>query len=184
MNYKLTAAIIAATVSISCVDSLAGGARAIPRAQIQIPPVNPASFTTPKDNPYFPKAIGRTYIYAESDDEETVYVAFMVLPETKVIQGVTCTVIHDVVFTLVEDLGVVILEDTVDWHAWDNDGNVWYFGEDTETLNEHGQVTGTSGSWEAGVDGAVAGIIMPADPKPTDAFRQEFFKGEAEDQAW
>lgn len=25
---------------------------------------------------------------------------------------------------------------------------------------------------------------MPADPRPTDAYRQEFYRGHAEDQAW
>jgi hypothetical protein len=34
------------------------------------------------------------------------------------------------------------------------------------------------------VHGAVAGTIMPWDPHPTDAYRQEFLAGHAEDQAW
>jgi len=77
-----------------------------------------------------------------------------------------------------------IAEKTRDWYAADNDGNVWYFGEATATYDEHGNLESREGSWQAGVDGAVAGTIMPADPRPTDAYRQEFYRGHAEDQAW
>ena len=44
-------------------------------------------------------------------------------------------------------------------------GNVWYLGEDTKEYKD-GQVSSTKGSWEHGVDGAYAGIIMPAKPRP------------------
>jgi hypothetical protein len=44
-------------------------------------------------------------------------------------------------------------------------------------------VISTEGSWEAGVDGAQAGIIMLADPKKGDRYRQEFAPGVAEDTA-
>lgn len=46
---------------------------------------------------------------------------------------------------------------------------------------EDGKVVSTAGSWEGGVDGAIPGIVMPADPKVGGAFRQEFYAGEAED---
>jgi hypothetical protein len=61
---------------------------------------------------------------------------------------------------------------------------VWYLGERTATFDAQGNLESTEGTWRAGVDGAVAGIIMPADPKPTDAYRQELYPGHAEDQAW
>ena len=77
-----------------------------------------------------------------------------------------------------------LAEKTRDWYATDQDGNVWYFGEDTATYDENGDLESREGSWEAGVDGAVAGIIMPADPRPSTAAYMEFAKGEAEDQAW
>jgi hypothetical protein len=102
-----------------------------------------------------------------------------VTDRTKVIQGVSTTVVRDLLW---EDGSLA--ERTLDWYAADNEGNVWYFGEDTATIDRHGNVIDTEGSWEAGVDGAVAGIIMPADPRPTDATRQEFYRGEAEDQGW
>jgi len=103
---------------------------------------------------------------------------FAVTAATKVIQGVTCRVVHDRVF-----INGVLEEDTFDWFAQDNKGNLFYFGEDTKEFDAAGHVTSTAGSFEAGVNGAQAGIIMEADPKVGDTYRQEFAKGVAEDQA-
>lgn len=94
---------------------------------------------------------------------------------TKVILGVTTTVVLDKVFIKGE-----LVEDTEDWFAQDTDGNVWYLGEDTKEL-ENGQVVSTEGSWEAGVDNARAGIFMPAGPKVGQVFKQEDAKNVAED---
>ena len=74
------------------------------------------------------------------------------------------------------------IEKTFDWYAQDKDGNVWYMGEDTREL-QNGQFVKTSDSWEAGVDGAEPGIIMPGNPQPGDAYRQEYYPGHALDQA-
>jgi hypothetical protein len=73
-------------------------------------------------------------------------------------------------------------EDTYDWFAQDRDGNVWYMGEDSKEY-ENGQVKSTEGSWEAGVDGALPGIVMQAHPAPGQSYRQEYYKGQAEDMA-
>jgi len=94
---------------------------------------------------------------------------------TKVILGVTTTVVHDQVFVKKE-----LVEDTEDWFAQDTAGNVWYLGEDTKEL-EDGQVVSTEGSWEAGIDNARAGIFMPAQPMVGQVFKQEHAKNVAED---
>jgi hypothetical protein len=73
-----------------------------------------------------------------------------------------------------------LVEDTLDYYAQDEDGTVWYFGEDTKEL-ENGQVVSTEGSWLAGVNGANAGIFMPASPQVGQAFKQEDAKNVAED---
>ena len=73
-----------------------------------------------------------------------------------------------------------LVEDTYDWFAQDRDGNVWYLGEDSQEIDD-GEVVSTEGSWEAGVDGALPGIVMPAEPAVGDAYRQEYYVGEAED---
>ena len=96
--------------------------------------------------------------------------------ETKTIQGVPCTVVSDKLY-----LSGVLEERTLDYYAQDKDGNVWYFGEDTAELNANGEVRSTEGTWLAGRDGAIAGIFMPADPRVEQSFRQEYYKGQAED---
>jgi hypothetical protein len=99
-----------------------------------------------------------------------------VTSKTKVIGGVTATVVRDVARH-----GTKVLEATTDWFAQDVDGNVWYLGEHSEE-HEDGKIS-TAGSWEAGVDGALPGIVMPAHPEAGQAYRQEFYPGEAEDLA-
>jgi hypothetical protein len=141
--------------------------------------VNPADFTAPTPNPYFPIKPGTVSIYRGQEGTDRLREHLMVTDRTKVIQGVTTRVVHDVMYA-----NGHLAEKTVDWYANDNAGNVWYFGEATALYNEQGNITSTEGSWQAGVDGAVAGVIMPNRPRPTDAYRQEFLPGHAEDQAW
>jgi hypothetical protein len=137
------------------------------------PAFDPANFTDPQANPYFPLEPGVRAVYEGGDERVEVTVT----DETREIAGVTATVVIDQVFANGE-----LIEDTVDWYAADNAGNVWYLGEETAEY-ENGQVVTTAGSWEAGVDGAQPGIIMLADPRVGDAYRQEFYAGEAEDVA-
>jgi hypothetical protein len=139
--------------------------------------LKPEDFTTEIDNPYWPMAPGTRWTYREVDEEgKELEVVVVVTTETKKIaNGITARVVRD---TVTEDGQLV--EDTFDWYAQDKQGNVWYFGEDTAEF-ENGELTTKSGSFEAGVDGALPGIIMPADPQPGMKFRQEYYKGEAED---
>jgi hypothetical protein len=101
----------------------------------------------------------------------------VVTDEQRTVMGVDVTVVRDTV-----TLDGRLIEDTRDWYAQDRAGTVWYFGEDTEEHDEDGSVS-TAGSWEAGVDGALPGIAMYADPRVGQAYRQEFYEGEAEDLA-
>jgi hypothetical protein len=140
--------------------------------------LNPDNFTTTIDNPYWPMRPGSKWVYRETDGqggEQRVEVT--VTNETKMIAGIEARVVHDIV---TEDGETV--EDTLDWYAQDSDGNIWYLGEDTKEY-ENGKVKSTAGSWEAGVDGAQGGIIVPADPKPGLTYREEYYAGEAEDAA-
>ncbi len=84
--------------------------------------------------------------------------------------------VHDVVTE-----GGELVEVTDDWYAQDQEGNIWYLGEKTAEY-EKGEVVTRAGSFEAGVDGAQAGILMPADPEPGMSYRQEYYEGEAEDR--
>ena len=94
--------------------------------------------------------------------------------QTRQIMGITATVVRDV-----ETRDGQPVEETADWYAQDRDGNVWYLGEDTSAIRD-GKPS-PAGSWEAGVDGALPGIIMKAAPRVGDAYRQEYYRGEAED---
>jgi hypothetical protein len=76
----------------------------------------------------------------------------------------------------------IVVEVTDDWYAQDKAGNVWYLGEYV-TNYRNGNVVDHGGSFEAGVDGAQPGIAMPANPDPGLSYRQEYYKGEAEDKA-
>lgn len=139
--------------------------------------INPAVFTSVVDNPYLPKLPGTRWNYQSTDpDGEAEIITIEVLDRRRVVMGVETIVVHDVVKTIDGEL----VEDTYDWFAQDADGNVWYFGEDT--MSFHDGEPSTAGSWEAGVRGALPGIVMPATPRVTGiGYRQEYLAGEAED---
>jgi hypothetical protein len=138
------------------------------------PEIDPEDFSTTIDNPLFPLPVGAEWIY----EGPTELITVTVLDQTKTVaMEVECVVVHDEVR---DPKTNELLEDTYDWYAQDSEGNVWYMGEDTaEYLN--GEVATRAGSWEAGKDGALPGIIMEADPKVDDVYRQEYLACEAED---
>ena len=156
----------------------------------ELPFFHASAFDTSNDNPYLSMDnIRSTYVYKAETDEGLVrdYIYFKPASENITIYGVECTVVYDVEWLWVEELSKwVKLEETDDWHAWDEDGNFWYFGEETTEYlyNDEWESTGTSneGSWKAGVDGALPGIILLADPTPGDCVLQEYYEGEAEDR--
>jgi hypothetical protein len=131
------------------------------------------------DNPYYPLIAGTTFEYRAETDDGVETNTVEVTTQTKTILGVTATVVHDRVFLEGE-----LTEDTFDWYAQDVQGNVWYLGEQSCEV-ENGQCVSSGGSWEAGVDGALPGVIMWADPgaHTGSAYQQEFLVGTAEDVA-
>jgi len=139
--------------------------------------IDPADFVDVIDNPYLPLAVGSRWVYeGEADEEGQVeHIEVVVLPERKEILGISATVVRDTV-----TVDGVLLEDTHDWFAQDDEGNVWYLGESVKNY-EDGELVDTEGSFEAGVDGALPGIVMLARPAVGDAYRQEHYEGEAED---
>ena len=129
------------------------------------------------DNRYMPLFPGTTYVYRGAEDGEEQHDLVAVTNETKTILGVDAVVVHDTV----TDKHGHLLEETLDWFAQDDAGNVWYLGEDSKAY-DNGQVS-TEGSWEAGVDGAQPGIVMAAQPHKGDAYGQECAPPDAEDEA-
>jgi hypothetical protein len=116
-------------------------------------------------------------VYEGTSGGDVERIEVIVTPERREVMGISAVVVRDTVIVAGE-----LVEDTFDWFAQDADGNVWYLGEDTAEY-EAGEIVSTDGSWEAGIDGALPGIVMPADPSVGDAYRQEFYPGEAEDLA-
>ena len=159
-------------------------------------PFDAHNFSDPLDinNLYFPLVPGTTFVYRTASGKDCQVDDFEVTSNTKLIAGVVTREIHDQVWEDVDCNGTqgALLEDTLDWHAQDDAGNVWYFGEFTNQATPGctppGQICDTSGSFEAGADvasigsNAEAGIVMLANPRPGNFYAQEFYEGEAEDQ--
>jgi hypothetical protein len=175
------------TIAGACALALAGGGLGLaasgPTTRLPVgsepATLDPADFTTAIDNPYFPLRPGSRAIYRSTAPDGTRQrIVLTVTGDTRrIANGVTARVVHD---RVVE--GGRVVEDTRDWYAQDRAGNVWYLGEDTVEC-EDGRQTSTAGSFEAGVDGAQAGVIMPAAPRVGLTYRQEYFAGQAEDRA-
>ena len=141
------------------------------------PIIDPANFVATIDNQYYSLIPGTTFVYRSDTQDGIERNEVIVTDETRIVLGVTTTVVWDRVW-----LDDELVEETYDWYAQDKDGNVWYFGEDSREY-EHGEVVSTEGSWEAGVDGAKPGIIMEAHPEAGDSYKQEYYEGKAEDMA-
>jgi len=147
---------------------------------VELPPLPPASdFVAVVDNPFYPLIPGTIFEYRSETDAGIETNTVEVTHDAKTILGIAATVVHDQVF-----LDGELTEDTFDWFAQDRQGNVWYLGEHSCEVVD-GECVSTEGSWEAGVDGAEAGIIMWANPGAHEgkAYRQEFLEGVAEDEA-
>jgi hypothetical protein len=169
-----TALALAAVVSLGGAAASFAGAAATPAAGGP----NPANFVDEVDNQYFPLEPGTTYTYRGTRDGQPTRTVVTVTDKTIVIQGVTCTVVHDDLFVAGR-----LAETTDDYYAQDRQDNVRYFGEDTKELDARGNVVSTEGTWRAGVQGAQSGIIMLGHPRVGQSYREEFFKGHAEDRA-
>ena len=136
----------------------------------------PAGAPNPIDNAYFPLSPGMSWHYEGFKDGGPLTDIQTVTSDTKTIMGVPARVVRD---TNWED--GVLAEDTFDWYAQDDAGNVWYFGEDTKEFDENGNVVTTEGSWEAGKNGNLPGLFMLAQPRSGLTYRQEFGIGVAVD---
>ncbi|NIM49753.1 MAG: hypothetical protein GTN62_05780 [Gemmatimonadales bacterium] len=162
-----------ALVTMAVLLLMGCGERPREAAEEYAPTIDPARFVAQVDNEFFPLTAGTTLIYEEAGGGERVET--YVTHETREVMGVQCVVVYSKEF---ED--DQLTEETWDWYAQDQDGNVWYFGEDTREYKD-GELVGTGGSWEAGRDGALPGIIMQGAPQVGVSYRQEYYVGEAED---
>jgi hypothetical protein len=170
--------LFAAIVLISC-----GSCKKDPARQPDLtynPVVLPANFKNPTNltNPYFPVAPGKKYIYEGQTSDGLEHIEEQRLTTTKTIMGITCIIVNYKAY-----LNGKLIEEAWDWYAQDDNGTVWYFGEDVNNYNTNGVLTDHNGSWEAGVDGAKPGTIMPANPQVGVKYREEYYFNHAEDEA-
>jgi hypothetical protein len=140
------------------------------------PDINPANFVSAIDNPFSPMTPGQVYHYRTIIGSDSTIDNLAIIAPTKKVMGVTCTIVWDRSYDVDDNL----MEETFDWYAQDKQGNVWYFGEDAKEF-DNGKVVSTEGSWQAGVDDAKPGIVMPGSPVVGDTYRQEYSVGIAED---
>ena len=141
------------------------------------PAIHPADFSPDVTNGWFPLQPGTTYVYTGTKDGQKALDVVQVSPATRKVDGVVTRVVNDRLF-----LNNVLEERTADYYAQDRCGNVWYFGEDTATLDGNGKVTDRSGSFRAGLNGAQPGVYIQAQPQIGRWFRQEWYRGQAEDR--
>lgn len=165
------------TLLLMTAAAVAASTQAAPAATTphRLPP--PSDFVARVDNPWFPLLPGTVLTSKGESDGTPLTDVFTVTHRTKTILGIRATV--------VDDRGLShgrVVERTRDWYAQDRAGNVWYLGEKTATYKRDGSVESRDGSWQAGVDGAVAGLFMPAHPKAGQSGRQEYYAGHAEDE--
>ena len=117
------------------------------------------------DNRWLPLEPGTEFVFeGEANRGEGVEyhrVSFTVTDLVKEIDGVRARVMWD------RDLnGGKLVESEITFFAQDDAGNVWLLGEYPEEYGEDGNFEGAPSTWIAGLAGAQAGHIMPADPKP------------------
>jgi hypothetical protein len=176
-SVRMIGSIAIAAAALSLATSASGATTSLPQGSEPVN-LNPADFTAKVTNPYFPLVPGTRLIYREQALDGTVQrqVVHVTKQRKLIANGITARVVHDVVTQNGKPV-----EKTFDWYAQDKAGNVWYLGEKT-TEYENGKPVSTHGSFEAGVDGAQPGVIMPAAPEVGMTYRQEYYAGEAEDE--
>jgi hypothetical protein len=147
-------------------------------APANVTPARPpaSAFSARVDNQWFPLVPGTRYVYTGVKDDRPSRDVVTVTRRIKTIQNVPCVIVEDRLYVRGR-----LHERTSDWYSQDSRGNVWYFGEDTAELDRDGKVTTTEGTWTSGLDGATAGLFMPARPSVGQVGRQEYYKGHAED---
>ena len=141
------------------------------------PAVEASALSASVTNELFPLPVGATWVYEAETEDGLERIEVSVESGTYDVWGVEARVVRDTAY--VDD---ELAEDTSDWFAQDDDGNVWYLGEDTAEY-EGGEVVTTAGSWTSGEGGALPGVNMLGAPQVGDTYRQEYLAGEAEDYA-
>lgn len=178
-------AVLAATVALALLTTGAGHAQAGenpsgPAPALASPPCDPllkftrSDFTEPTeiDNRWLPLVPGTQFVLKGIADRGNGplphRVVFTVTDLTKVINGVPTRVIWD------QDINDnQLVEDELAFFAQDDRGNVWSLGEYPEEF-DNGVFVGAPSTWIPGVEGAKAGVHVPANQRLGITYRQGF----------
>jgi hypothetical protein len=133
---------------------------------------NPAAVT----NTLFPIADLRSAILNGHVDGEPFYTETTLLPFTHLIEWTPGQCIRVLASQYTAFLDGRLTEVAIDLYAQDDDGSVWYLGEDVQDYDPQGRIVTDEGTWHAGIEGTAA-MIMPSDPQVGDANRAENIPG-------
>jgi hypothetical protein len=123
---------------------------------IPTPSVDADDFVTGIDNPWLPLRVGATWEYDVTGDRTGTRT--VTTHEGPDIAGVATTA---VLASTTTSNGRTT--EVTDFYAQDEEGNVWWFGR--------------LGEWQAGEDGAQAGLVMAATPRVGDGYREAYDAG-------
>jgi len=131
-------------------------------------------FSHPRDitNPLLPLAYLKQDILEGSEGGMKVRIERTLLPKKHKTFKIAGQTIDTLVMEDREIKNGELEEVTLDYFAQDDEGNVYYLGEDVDEY-ENGKVKGHSGAWLLGKDTQNPGVIIPAHPKVGDKFKSE-----------
>ena len=132
-------------------------------------------FSHPRDitNPLLPLAYLKQDILEGSEGGMKVRIERTILPNKHKKFEIAGQTIDTLVMEDREIKNGALEEVTLDYFAQDDEGNVYYLGEDVNEYDEKGKVKGHSGAWLFGKDTQHVGVIIPAHPKVGDKFMSE-----------
>jgi len=170
-----------AVVTAAITMGIASGSAMATTVEVPLP-VDPLELTTNIDNQYWPLQVG-TYAYMAETEDGCEYNKLTIDGGTYTVDGYTVLVVRDQEWESEEcdPSSATLAEDTLDYYAMDSAKNVWYFGEDTWSIDEESEECSDEGAWLAGTGGAEAGTVMLGSPTSGDRYRQEYWEEEAED---
>ena len=175
---EATAPIVAAPTPSPSAASSGSGQSAGPSVGPPIKPlasdaIESTGFTSTVDNRWFPLAPGTKLTYQGTKDGKRAIETVTVTSTTKRVDGVECVAIDDTL-----SFGGVATEKVIGYYAQDREGNVWSFGEDTQSLDANGHVVSTEGSWRAGIDKAPRALFMEGTPVVGHSFADDYTKND------
>ena len=131
-------------------------------------------FSHPRDitNPLLPLAYLKQDILEGTEGGMKVRIERTILPNKHKTFKIAGQTVEALVMEDREIKNGELEEVTLDYFAQDDEGTVYYLGEDVDEY-EHGKIKGHSGAWLLGKDTKNPGVIIPAHPKVGDKFKSE-----------